>query len=121
MGALFTSSGSLLDTYGEVVDAIVEALHTVNSNRWFKQLKLDECDRIRAEHKNVLKRLQDGQRQFAKLMSKHLLDPHNRLFDEEGRLKVREDAGASIHGFLLGLIFEGRILRVSSALSVFCS
>jgi hypothetical protein len=116
MGALFTSSGSLLDTCGEVVDAIVEALHTVNSKRWFKQLKLDECDRIRAEHENLLKRLQDDQRQFAELTSQHLLDPHNHLFDEEGHLKMRGDTGAPIHGLMLGLIFEERILGVASAL-----
>lgn len=37
MGALFTSSGPLLKTSRDVVDAITEAVQTVNNRSWFKK------------------------------------------------------------------------------------
>lgn len=121
MGALFTSSGTLLDTCGEAIDAIMEALHMVNSRRWFKQPKVDECNQLRVEHAKVLKRLKDGQIQFAELTSQHLLDPHNHLFDDRGQLKLQGNSEAPVHGLMLGLIFEERILGVASALDIMLS
>jgi hypothetical protein len=118
MGALFASSGSLLDTCGEAIDAIMEALRTVNDRRWFKKPKVDECDRLRLKHVVVLKKLKEDQRQFAELTSQHLLDPHNHLFDDKGQLKTQGDSGAPVHGLMLGLIFEERILGVASALDI---
>jgi hypothetical protein len=118
MGALFTSSGSLLDTCGEAIDAIVEALETVNNRRWFRKPDLEECDRLRLEHEKIHKRLTHEQKKFAELTSQHLLDPHNHLFDDQGGLKTQADAGAPVHGLMLGLIFEERILGVTSALDM---
>lgn len=115
MGALFMSSGSLLDTCADAVDAIVEAVHSVNIQRW-KKPNADEDNRIRLEHVKMLKRLKEEQKLFAELTSQHLLEPHNHLFDERGHLKVQEDSGAPVHGLMLGLIFEERILGVASAL-----
>lgn len=117
MGALFTSSGTLLDTCGEAVDATMEALNTVNNRRWFKKPKLEECDRLRLKHEKIHKRLADDQKQFAELTSESLLDPHNHLFDDQGHLQMRGDAGAPIQGLMLGLIFEERIMGVASALN----
>ncbi|KIW35967.1 uncharacterized protein PV06_11729 [Exophiala oligosperma] len=116
MGALLTSSGSLLDTCADVVDAAVEALQTVNRRRWFNKPGFDECDMLRLKHEKVLTRLKEDQKQFEVLSSQHLLDPHNHLFDEHGHLKLQGHAGAPVHGLMLGLIFEERILGVASGL-----
>ena len=116
MGVLFTSSGSLLDTCGDVVDTVVEALQTVNSGRWLKRPAVDECDMLRLKHEGVLKRLKKDQKQFEAWTSEDLLDPHNHLFDAHGYLRLQEDAGAPLHGLMLGLIFQERILGVASAL-----
>jgi hypothetical protein len=89
MGVLFTSSGPLLDTCGDVVAAFVEALQNINSRRWFKKPGVDECDMLRLEHERVLKRLKEDQKQFEALTSQHLLDPHNHLLDEHGHLKLQ--------------------------------
>jgi len=116
MGVLFTTSESLLGTCGDVVDAILEALQTVNSRRWFEKPSVNECEMLRLEHEKVLGRLKEDQKQFEALASQHLLDPHNHLFDEHGHLKLQGGAGAPVHGLMLALIFEERILGVASAL-----
>jgi hypothetical protein len=116
MDALFTSSGPLLDTCCDAVDAISEALQTVNNRRWFRRPTTDECNEFRAEHEKVLKRLKENSREFEELTSARLLDPHSHLFDEDGHLKPQGDARAPIHGLMLGLIFEERILGEASAL-----
>ncbi|KIW77662.1 hypothetical protein Z517_07494 [Fonsecaea pedrosoi CBS 271.37] len=116
MGVLFASSGPLLDTCGDAVDAILGALQTVNSRRWVKKPGVDECDMLRLEHEQVLKRLKEDQQRFQTLISELLLEPHNHLFDEHGVLKTPGNAGAPVHGLALGFIFEERILSVASAL-----
>ncbi|KAK4937412.1 hypothetical protein LTR10_021949 [Elasticomyces elasticus] len=116
MGALFTSSGPLLETCCDVVDTITEAVQTVNNRRWFKKPRMDDCIELRLEHEKVLKRLKENQEQFETLASAHLLNPHVHLFDEHGHLKAQSGSGAPVHGLLLGLIFAERILGVASAL-----
>ena len=118
MGALFTTSGMLLDTCGEAIDSIVEALHTVNNRRWFKRPKIEECNQLRSRHDEVLLRLKQSKIVFADRTAQQLLDPHNHLFDDDGHLRMQGDAGAPINGLMLGLIFEERILGVASALDV---
>lgn len=117
MRAMFTSSGTLLESCGDAVDAIVEAIETVNDRRWFNAPKVDECNTLQTQHERVLDRLRIDQKQFADLTSQHILDPHNHLFDENGHLVIHREKGAPIHGLMLGLVFEERILSVASAIN----
>lgn len=117
MRAMFISSEPLLDTCGDAVEAVMEALQDVNSRRWFKRPSTEQCNTLRQQHENVLQRLREEEGRFRAEASQYLLDPHNHLFDEHGHLGLQATPGAPIHGLMLGLIFEERILGVASALS----
>jgi hypothetical protein len=120
MHTLFGSSGPLLNTFGEALDAIVEALENVDNRRWFKRPSVTECQELCSKHSEILRRLIRDRAQFAELTAEHLLDPHSHLFDESGSLK-RKVRGIPIQGLFLGLIFEERLLGLATSLETLLS
>lgn len=115
--ALFTSSGGLLTTSGAAVDAIVDAVHHVNTRRWMKKPTAQECEEIAVKHEAILKRLKADREEFAALTTEHLLGPHSHLFDRDGKLvHPGGDNSSPLHGLLLGMIFEEKLLDVAEAL-----
>jgi Putative ER transporter, 6TM, N-terminal len=120
--ALFSSSGPLLNACGDAVDAVQEALHEVNAQRWFSRPSAEEFDRQRAKHEDVLIRIKDARTESAALTAQHLLDPHIHLFDDRGNLmKATGTVASPLHGLVIGLIFEERILGLAGALETMLS
>lgn len=117
--ALFNSSGNLLTTSTLALDAIVDAIHQVNTRRWLKRPSVSECEDVVARHEEVLRQLRKDTQEFAALTTEHLLDPHSHLFDKNGRLAHPGQSETSpLHGLLLGMVFEEKLLGVAEALEV---
>lgn len=119
MAALMDSSDEILHSCNDTVDAVVEAIDTVNSRRWIRAPSAEQCEQMAAKHNDVLQRLNTHIDGFAGMSTEHLLAPHAHLFNENGYLNQPDNKGtmAPMHGLLLGLLFEERILGVARALS----
>lgn len=64
--------------------------------------------------KGTINMVQDKGKEFKDESAKLLLEPHSHLFNEAGDLKNTEDARLLV-AFLLGLLYQERILRVHDA------
>lgn len=117
MQILADSSRGILNATGEAIEAVVQALHHVNTRRWRKRPSAAECDALRNSHQVVLDQLAHERAAFASENTEQLLGHHLHLFNKDGRLRLVDDASANpIRGLLLALVFEERVLSVSHAL-----
>lgn len=117
LAAMLASSGNIMGSCGDALDAIIEALDSVNNKRFFGRPSATQCEEMAAKHEEVLQRLIQHEESFSREASLGLLDPHEHLFNEEGKLRNDEEI-PPIHGLIVGLLFEVRMLAVSHALKL---
>lgn len=117
LAALLASSSNIMGSCMEALDAIIESLAAVNNKRFFSRSSAQQCEDMAAEHEELLQRLIQHEETFSREASEGLLDPHEHLFNEEGKLRNDEEI-PPVHGLIVGLLFEVRMLAVSHALKL---
>lgn len=116
MRALADSSNKILLATANALDAMTEAIHEVNSRRWWGRSTVQQCEEICQKHHKILSQLEVERKQFAEMNREHLISPHSHLFDQDGRLKLASDPLASpIRSLLTALVFEERMLNGADA------
>lgn len=103
---LVTCAIPVFDAWSSAVGTIQEGMSHASGRRAadFAQSVQDNINAVREPGKG-----------FKADSAKHLLEPHSHLFKETGDLKKTEDARLLV-AFLLGLLYQERILRVNDAL-----
>ncbi|KAF2098023.1 hypothetical protein NA57DRAFT_76820 [Rhizodiscina lignyota] len=121
MQALMDSSHDILLSCSDAIEAMVEAIENVNERRWFRHLSTEQCEQLSTKHSDVLQKLNQHITEFASMATDRLMDPHAHLFDENGHLiptNDSDDTVVPVHGLMLGLLFEERILGVARSLDM---
>lgn len=114
---LLSTSGNILGSCAEGLDAVIEAFDTVNHRRYFKRPSKAQCEELAAKHEEALEQLKAHRKEFAQNATHKLLDPHMHLFTEDGKLRQPEEREytAPVHGLILGMMYEERILGFSTS------
>lgn len=114
MQALLHSAHRLLQACSGAVDAIVDAMHTVNNKRWIGTASAEVCQELHIKHTAVLQQLKREQERYVGMSTEHLLDPHRHLFDQNGR--INDPARSTpVHGLLFGLVYEECLLTLATS------
>lgn len=115
MQALLHSAHRLLQACGGAVDAIVDAIHTVNNKRSIGIASVELCQELHTKHTAVLQQLKREQEHYAAMSSEHLPDPHRHLFDQNGR--INDPARSTpVHGLLFRLVCEECLLALAASM-----
>lgn len=118
LAVLLATSGNILGSCGEALEAITEAIDTVNNHRILKKPSPSQCAELATKHEAALEQLKVHRHEFAQNATRKLLDPHLHLFSADGKLLAPQEEGHStpLHGMVVGLMFQERILGFSEAL-----
>lgn len=111
------STTDILPACLDAITVVSECIHTVSSGRWFARPSNDKYDQVLHRCSTSLEALKLTRAACATETTERLLQSHADLFDETGQLKsFGSPALRAIPGFMLGMVFEEQILRVTDAL-----
>ncbi|RDW66627.1 hypothetical protein BP5796_09376 [Coleophoma crateriformis] len=114
--ALSTSSEKLMGACRESYIAIIEAISLSNSRS-----RAASRTEMLQKHTETLQELKENRITFVELTAQSLLEPHSHLFDENGFLRIEEEQFPPLTGFMMGLLFEDRLLQLADALETLLS
>jgi len=116
--SLAESCGSLFHTCQHCIVAINEGLRESNTSRWFHRSSATQVTAMRDRHASLLDELEKAKESFITPTNEALWAIHGHIFDEEGHPQLNSRLGtiAPVTGFMMGQIYEERILNFATAL-----
>jgi hypothetical protein len=114
--AIRTPSRKILPICQEAATAVADAIHSVNSSRWFGRPTKQQMDENTTHLKSILDTLKAKRLAFASEFTESLIQTNADIFDETGKLKNLEDTTMHrVRGISLAMVFEEHLLGVAGA------
>ncbi|KAJ5919738.1 hypothetical protein N7454_009573 [Penicillium verhagenii] len=114
--AIRTPTTKILPVCQEAATAVAEAIHAVNSSRWFGRPTKQQMDERTNHIKSVLEALTTQRIAFTSEFTEGLIETNADIFDANGKLKDLEDANLHrVRAISLAMVFEEQILGVAGA------
>ncbi|KAJ5777025.1 hypothetical protein N7520_000271 [Penicillium odoratum] len=114
--AMRITSEKILPACQEAVSVVADALHAVNSGRWFGRATKQSMDELTERVRSALEILKAERLAFASEFTEKLIQTNADIFDQSGKLKDLEDSSISrVRALTVAMVFQEHLLGVAGA------
>ncbi|KAJ5786336.1 uncharacterized protein N7503_011548 [Penicillium pulvis] len=114
--AVRVPSEKIVPVCQEAATAVAEAIHAINSSRWFGRPTKEQIDGDTARIKSILDTLKAKRSAFASEFTESLIQTNADIFDDTGKLKDLDDTTVQrVRAISLAMVFEEHLLGVAVA------
>ncbi|KAK2595488.1 hypothetical protein QQS21_006828 [Conoideocrella luteorostrata] len=115
--AILETTTPILQVCSDSIQIVAKCINTVNTRRWVGQPQQQTFDELAQELEMKLAALQTTRGVCIRNTTERVLQSHEDLFDEHGRLKPPGKRGAQLlRGIVVAMVIEERIVGLTNAI-----